>query len=81
MDLVPSQPEKIQNLNSLLSNLIATKESVDPEMVTPAWIHKQREERFYPTTRYGLSRGTTLSLTRDEFRQLEKSVDELLASA
>ena len=77
-----SQSTDNKDLGRLFSVLIGIQEHVDPEMVTPLWIHKQREERFYPNTRYGhTSYGTTLSFTQNEFEQLSEAVDDLLASA
>jgi len=77
-----------KNLDSVFTRLIAEKEGIQPDKVTVAYIHAQREKRFYPKTRYNI--GTEYSgynttglkiLTSNEFDEIEDRVDKFLQAS
>jgi|GEM_PF-6124681 hypothetical protein len=76
---VPSQNARSKELDWLFARLIGIQERVDPETITPLWIHEQREKRFTHLSVIVQTYGT-ISYTRDELRQLDEAVDKMLAS-
>ena len=43
-----------ESLDEKLTRLICEHEGISPDELTIDYIHKQREKRFYPNTRYDL---------------------------
>lgn len=67
-----------ESLGTFLSKKIAEVDGINPEDVTVAYIHEQREKRFYPDTRYDAPQGL-VSLTRNELDKLEESIDKVIS--
>lgn len=83
---LPEYPNHAYSLDDLLRKLIAAQEGIDPEQVTVEYIRKQRERRFYPSTRYsigskygGYDSTGLIFLTREELEAIERRVDAELA--
>lgn len=68
-----------ESLGDFLVRIIAEQDGVKPEDITPAYIHEKREKEIYPNTRYEPGYPGLISLTRNEWDQLEKVSDELMS--
>jgi len=68
-------------LESLFTRLIAQRDGIPEVQVTAAYIHRQREERFYPHTKYDLGYMRVPGLrffTRNQLEKISMLMDELL---
>jgi len=68
----------MDSLGTIFKNAIVEKDGISSEEVTPAYIHEQREKRFYPNVIYDSEREGLRSLTRNQFKGRGALVDEVL---
>lgn len=79
------QAQQEVNLDKIFTRLIAKELNVEESKVTVEFIRQQREKTIYPNIRYnvgsaygGYDHEGLLFLTRNEFKEIGKMVDEFM---